>query len=65
MSKGIEAGKRHRIKRNTRESRLFRLKCEALLFEGKAFSKIAKLTGKSYAHTKQICEQIQQEQVNE
>jgi transposase len=53
--------------RNRRESVVFRTQCEAYLLEGLSISKIAKLTDKSYSHTKQICLQIKadMEQTND
>jgi len=37
----------------------FREQCRALMSEGHSISKIAKITGKSYNHTKNICLQEQ------
>lgn len=37
----------------------FWIECENKLAEGKSISKIAKETGKSYTHTKRVCEWIQ------
>lgn len=44
-------------KRNQLKSAAFRAQVKELLEQGYAVSKIAKITGKSYTHTRQIVEQ--------
>ena len=49
---------------STRKSIVFRCRCNQLLKEGLSISTIAKITGASYTHTKNICEQIKNESLH-
>ena len=46
------------------KSRLFISQCKELLYAGNSISAIAKKTGKSYRHTKNICDQINRDDEN-